>query len=103
MAIAPPRVLTIAGSIRHASRQARDCTANASLSSTAPMSDQAIPAAASARSAASTGAIPNRCGSSAAAPRPAIRASGGHPGRRVLAGDQQCGRAVVERATRCRR
>ena len=80
IAIAPPLALTISGSIlSSASTQASDCTANASLSSTAATSAQAIPARASARSAASTGAKPKSCGSSACAPRPAIRASGSSP------------------------
>jgi hypothetical protein len=79
IAIAPPRLLTISGSIGHASRQASDCTANASLSSTAPTSDQPMPALANARLAACTGASPKSCGSSAIAPRPAIRASGSRP------------------------
>ena len=48
MAIAPPRVLTISGSMSQASMQASDCTANASLSSTAPTSAQPMPARASA-------------------------------------------------------
>ena len=65
IAIAPPLVLTISGSMPQASTQASDCTANASLSSTAPTSAQPMPARASARSAASTGAIPEHCGSSA--------------------------------------
>ena len=56
MAIAPPLALTIPGSTFHASTHASDCTANASLSSTADTSAQVMPARASARSAASTGA-----------------------------------------------
>ena len=98
MAMAPPRVLTMSGSICQASTQASDCTANASLSSTAPTSDQPMPARASAWFAASTGAYPNSCGSSALAPRPAIRATGSRPsavggGRRA---EQHGGCAVVE-------
>ena len=85
MAIAPPLVLTISGSTFQASTQASDCTANASLSSTAATSAQAMPARASARSAASTGAKPNICGSSAATPRPAMRASGARPIRSAAA------------------
>ena len=79
MAIAPPRVLTMSGSSFQASRQTSDWTANASLSSTAPTSSQPIPAAASARLAASTGAYPKSCGASAWVPRPAIRATGSAP------------------------
>ena len=44
IAIAPPRALTISGSTFQASTQASDCTANASLSSTAPTSAQPMPA-----------------------------------------------------------
>src|SRR3954447_237703 len=52
IAIAPPRVLTRSGSTFQASRQASDWTAKASLSSTAPTSDQPTPAAPRARAAA---------------------------------------------------
>ena len=99
MAIAPPRALTISGSIPQASMQASDCTANASFSSTAPTSDQPMPARRSACSAASTGAYPNSCGSSAYAPRPAIRATGARPDpvRGRLGAEQHRGGAVVER------
>src|SRR5690606_6101229 len=44
MAIAPPLTLTIPGSTSQASTQASDCTAKASFSSTAPTSDQPMPA-----------------------------------------------------------
>src|SRR4051812_32461570 len=97
IAIAPPRVLTRSGSTCQASMHARDWTANASFSSTAPTSDHPMPAAAKARSAASTGAIPKRCGSRAAAPRPAIRATGVDAETGVRSRDDQGGRAVVER------
>ena len=46
-----------------------------------------MPARASARLAASMGAIPKNCGSSAAAPRPAIRASGASPMRSAAASE----------------
>ena len=99
IAIAPPLVFTISGSMPHASTHASDCTANASFSSTADTSDQVIPARASARSAASIGAIPNSCGSSAA------DAAAGHPGQRRqpdpvsggLRAEEYGGRAVVQR------
>ena len=71
-----PLALTMSGSTPHASTQASDCTANASLSSTAPMSDHSTPARRNAFSAASTGAYPNICGSRAAA------AAAGDPGHR---------------------
>ena len=43
IAMAPPLVLTISGSMPHASTQASDCTAKASFSSTAPTSRPADP------------------------------------------------------------
>ncbi len=46
-----------------------------------------MPARASARSAASTGAVPNHCGSVADAPRPAIRATGVSPIRSAAASE----------------
>ena len=56
MAIAPPCRFTIVGSMPQALMQARDCAANASLSSTAPTWSQPMPAFARALFAASTGA-----------------------------------------------
>ena len=50
MAMAPPCLLTIAGSMSQASMQASDWAAKASLSSTAATSSQVMPARASARS-----------------------------------------------------
>ena len=99
IAIAPPWALTIAGSMSQALTQASDCAANASLSSTAPTSSQPMPARFSARLAASTGAKPKNCGSLAAAPRPAIRASGSRPSMLAAAraAEQRSRRAVVER------
>ena len=97
MAIAPPRVFTISGSTCQASRQASDCTANASLSSTAPTSAQPIPAAARARSAASTGrdAEPLRLERGDATTGDAGERVDTE--RRVLGRDEQGRRAVVER------
>ena len=77
-------------------RQASDWAAKASLSSTTSTSPQPIPALASARLAACTGAMPKMSGSTACVPRLTIRASGS-PGSGIVA-DQQGGRAVVERA-----
>ncbi len=77
MAIAPPCWLTIAGSSSgHSRRQASDCAAKASLSSTAAMSPQPMPARRSAVRAASTGPIPYRCGSTPLVARLTIRAIG---------------------------
>ena len=58
-----------------------------------------MPARERARSAASTGAKPKYCGSSALAPRPAMRAIGASPRRSCGAGtpEQHRGGAVVER------
>ena len=56
MAIAPPCRLTISGSTAQASMQASDWAAKASFSSTADTSSHLMPARASARLAASTGA-----------------------------------------------
>ena len=77
--MAPPLVLTMSGSTFQRSTHARDCTANASLSSTAATSSQVMPARARAWLTASTGAIPKSCGTSAKVPRPAMRASGSTP------------------------
>jgi hypothetical protein len=58
-AMAPPLTLRISGSSSfHSARQASDCDANASLSSTAVRSPQPIPARSSALFAASTGPMP---------------------------------------------
>ena len=69
--------LTLSGSSSfHSARQASDCAANASLSSTTSTSSQLMPARLSARLAASTGPMPKMSGSTAWSPRPAMRASG---------------------------
>ncbi len=80
IAIAPPSTFTRSGSsCGQAARQASDCAANASLSSSTDTSSQPMPAALSARSTACTGPIPNTSGSTPETPRPAIRASGSRP------------------------
>ena len=86
MAIAPPRTLTFSGSSSgQPSRQASDCEANASFSSTTSTSPEPIPARASALFAASTGAIPKTSGSTPSTPRQTIRASGSRPSHSAAA------------------
>ena len=86
IAIAPPRMLTFAGSSSgQPARQASDCDAKASFSSTTSTSSQPIPALASARLAASTGAIPKTSGSTPWTPRETTRASGSAPSRAAAA------------------